>query len=158
MATTEQIRAAIVAGLQAIPDIGVVHGFERYAADLAKLRQLYTNANRLAGCCVRRVRQQRITRNFGGPRLVVTHWQILAYRALADADGSELAFDAVIDAALTVFDQDETLGGLVIDLSADPGGDGEAEGMQLDQSGPVMFAGVLSHKAAFTLITRHWSD
>ena len=39
--SVSDVRAAIVATMNSVADIGVVHAFERYSANLADLKKLY---------------------------------------------------------------------------------------------------------------------
>lgn len=68
--------------------------------------------------------------------------------SLDDETQSELAFDNLIEAARDAFREDETIGGAVETTTVD----GQA-GLQLDDSGPSMFAGVLCHHARLSLAT-----
>lgn len=149
---TTATRAAIVAALRAVPGIGAVHDHEPYANQNTTLRTLYVvqtdDGEQLRGWYVRRV-SFRVLRNGGGLPRVFTTWQIRGFMALAEEAGSELAFDALVDAVRGAFDADPSMGGAVLStLSAD----GEV-GAQLSASGPVMFAGVLCHAADMTLTT-----
>lgn len=149
---TATTRAAIVAALRAVPGIGAVHDHEPYANQNTTLRALYVvqtdDGEQLRGWYVRRV-SFRVVRNGGGLPRVFTTWQIRGFMALAEEAGSELAFDALVDAVRGAFDADPSMGGAVLStLSAD----GEV-GAQLSASGPVMFAGVLCHAADMTLTT-----
>ena len=149
---TATTRAAIVAALRAVPGIGAVHDHEPYANQNTTLRALYVvqtdDGEQLRGWYVRRV-SFRVVRNGCGLPRVFTTWQIRGFMALAEEAGSELAFDALVDAVRGAFDADPSMGGAVLStLSAD----GEV-GAQLSASGPVMFAGVLCHAADLTLTT-----
>ena len=149
---TATTRAAIVAALRAVPGIGAVHDHEPYANQNTTLRALYVvqtdDGEQLRGWYVRRV-SFRVVRNGGGLPRVFTTWQIRGFMALSEEAGSELAFDALVDAVRGAFDADPSMGGAVLStLSAD----GEV-GVQLSASGPVMFAGVLCHAADLTLTT-----
>lgn len=154
--TTETTRAAIVAAVQAVPGVGVVHDRERYAAAHAALRALYvvpTDAGeQLRGWYVRRL-AFRVERNGANRRRVFTTWQIRGFMALQDAAGSEIVFDALVDAVRRALDADSGLGGAVMSTLFD----GET-GAQLTSSGPVMFAGVLCHAADLTLTTETLED
>ncbi len=148
----EAIRAAIVAVLQRVPDIGRVHDFERYAANLNDLKAIYVatidGQEQLRGWFVRRLTTTEIT-----PALGIyddTHaWEIRGYMALADGAQSEKIFDGLIEAIRAAFRQDENLGG-VVDTTITPQG----EGLALVESGPVLFAGVLCHAARLRLMTK----
>lgn len=151
MSHLDATRAAIVAKLQALA-IGVVHDHEPYVADLAGLKALYQDPDggRLNGWYVRRVATRELASAIG--RFVeIVSWQIRGYRALAEAEASELAFDAQIEAIRDAFRHDETLGGAVHDTAE--GDVGGAAGIQLEESGPVLFAGVLCHAARLRLTT-----
>ena len=89
-----------------------------------------------------------------GRLVVATTWQIRAYQGLDDAAASEKAFDDLVDAFADAIRDDDTLGGAVRSCAPD-GLDGIA-GVQLDDSGPVMFAGVLAHSARLRLVTVHF--
>lgn len=153
---TETTRAAIVATMQAVPDVGVVHDRERYAATHAALRALYVvdtaAGEQLRGWHVRRL-AFRVERNGANRRRVFTTWRIRGFMALQDAAESELVFDALVDAVRAALDTDSSLGGAVMSTLHD----GEP-GPQLDSSGPVMFAGVLCHSADLRLITETLED
>lgn len=148
---TETTRAAIVAVMRAVPEIGVVHPYERYIKDTAGMRRLYTvqisGGDQLRGWFVRRL-AARTTRNGTGRAVVQTSWHIRGFLALADADESEIVFDGLIDAARSAIYADPTLGGAVQNTFFD-----KEVGAQLQASGPVMFAGVLCHSADLVLTT-----
>jgi hypothetical protein len=153
MSKTRQIRAAIVATLRTVPDVGQVHDYERYAASRTGLQAMYSadggEQDVLLGWFVRR-RSFSAGRIAPGKRRVTTQWEITGYRALADAMQSELAMDALVDAIADAFEANAALGGLVrVRQQADPAG------VELIDFAPVMFAGVLCHAAAMRLVTEH---
>lgn len=144
------IRAAIVATLTAIPDIGVVHSHERYAKAEKDFRELYLAGERILGWNVRRTAtRERVTdRDDPDVRMEEHTWTLRGYMSLADAEASELAFDALIESVRAAFRADDTLGGTVYTCVTD-----EAAGIQVVDSGPVMLSGVLCHSARLTLTT-----
>lgn len=149
------IRSAIVALLQAVPDIGTVHSYERYAKDLAKMRALYFSAAHgdVRGWHVRR----RATSEVGLIResaVEIIPWRIVGVMSINDEAASELAFDSLLEAIRDAVRADETLGGTVDQCSipTDGGGTDQA-GVQIDDTGPAMFGGVLCHVARLTLNT-----
>lgn len=153
MSKTQDIRAAIVATLAAVPGAGQVHAYERYAAHHTGLRAVYAAdegaQDVLQGWYVRRAAfaAARVT---PGRRRVTTTWEITGYRALADAAASELVMDALVDAIAEAFELDPSLGGRVrVRQQADPAG------ITLEEATPVMFAGVLCHAARLRLVTEH---
>lgn len=149
MADLPAIRAAITATMESVPDIGVVHGHERFAADEKAFRDLYLFDGRIQGWNLRRVRTTRVTGDDGDSIDTRHVWRITGYRSLSDGAASEIAFDAAIEALRAAFDADLSLGGVVASIVTP-----EADGLQLVKSEPVMFAGVLCHQAVLELHTR----
>lgn len=150
MPTISQIRDAIAGKIAAVPGSGVVHSFERYSKREADFRPFYEDAGTIRGWHVRRATTSETVPARG--RHVVDHrWQIRGYRALDDATASERAFDELVEALRDAFRADETLGGVVATINI-----GEQAGLQVEDSGPVMFAGVLSHSVRCALTTRHF--
>lgn len=149
----ETIRAAIVAKLNAVPDIGRVHGYERYSNNVKDLRQLYVasiaGADQLRGWFVSRRSSPR-QKSGAGPAMVGNRWEIVGYMAIDDAAATEHAMDALVEAACAAFWADQNLGGAVINCN-----DGEHAGLQVQEVAPVLFAGVLCHRAKLTLTTTH---
>jgi len=151
MSALTDLRAAIVAKLQGIAGIGVVHDRERYATAMDALKALYVppGENQLRGWFVRRGAIQEVSA--GGSRRVQTiAWRIQGVMALKDEDSSEIAFDNLIETITDTFRADPTLGGLVLT----PKPEDEDAGVQVVDSGPVMFANVLCHAARLALTTR----
>jgi hypothetical protein len=149
MSTTADIREAIAQSLETIPDIGVVHRYERYANQQGAIAQLYQWGNQLRGWHIRRVALTE--RQPDEAPDVTTEWEIRGYMALADAGASELAFDDLIDAIRAKFRADLTIGGTVATTQAEG-----ITGIQLRDSGPVLFGGMLCHKAVLRLVTRQF--
>ncbi len=150
MSDLTAIRAAIVAKLRAVPGIGQVHDYERYAKAEKDFRGLYQDGSRLLGWHVRRVKARETSPSMSRRHRRVT-WQIRGFMSFDDAAASEMAFDGLIESVIDAFRGDENLGG-VVDATVEPDGDGLA-GIQLDDAGPVMFAGVLCHAATLSITT-----
>ena len=148
---TATTRAALVATLAAVPDVGVVHAYERYLKDWARLRALYVAAmpdgNQLRGWYVRRL-AARVTRNGAGRAIVHTTWLLRGMMAVSDEAQSELVFDDLVDAVRRAIEADPTLGGAVQTTLYE-----KELGAQLQAAGPVMFAGVLCHAADLVVTT-----
>lgn len=151
MPTIDQIRTAIAAKISAVPDAGKVHSFERFAKSEKDFRAMYEFNGQVRGWNVRRIgrveKSPAVSLNS-----VVNKWRISGFMSLSDAEQSELVFDRLIEAMTDAFIADESLGGVV--LSTTPEGQ-ETAGLQLEDSGPVMFAGVLCHSARLILYTWH---
>lgn len=149
------VRAAVVAKLATVPGIGVVHDRERFAADQKKLRDLYTLDDKLLGWFVSRNARREVSA-FVGRNTIVSHWRIQGFKAMDDANSSETALAALIDAACDAFRADETLGGAVFEISdATLDDTSKPVGLQLEKTEPVMFCGVLCHGARLSLTTSH---
>lgn len=142
----ELIRYAITTKLAGL-DIGPVHSWERYAATNTGLLALYSTDGVLGGWYVRRVRTSESSPSLGR-HVERIEWEIRGFLGLQDAVATELQFDAQIEAIRAAFRADETLGGVVASTVSD-----DAAGIQVEDSGPVMFAGVLAHAARLRLIT-----
>lgn len=149
----ERIRAALVALLQGVPGTGRVHTYERFSKNPKDFQALYQQGQSILGFYVRRQSYRELVYSSTRNR-VRTRWIVQGFASLVDAEASELAFDKLLDkvaaavrAKPVLFDAaDEALGHTVTD-------DGAA--LQLEESGPVMFAGVLCHGARFSLTTEH---
>lgn len=140
------IRAAIVAKLAAVPGIGRVHAYERYSATDKAFRNLYVTDGVLLGWHVRRV----ACKEDAAFNQVTTVWELRGVAAIVDAQASELAFDALIDAIRDAWRDDPTLGGAVLYPRSE-----DAVVPELADAGPVLFAGVLCHSARLKWTTRH---
>jgi hypothetical protein len=151
--SVETHRAAIAALLAGVADVGKVHDHEPYARAEAAFRELYlwddhTGQPQLRGWFIRRVRTVETSPHLG--RVINSHtWTIRGFMALDDELGTELAFDALIEAIRAAFRADPTLGGAngVVQLA------GPAFGVQLVSSTPVMFVGALCHACELSLTT-----
>ncbi|MGE4244281.1 hypothetical protein [Ramlibacter sp.] len=156
MSTLGEIRAAIATLHRAVPDIGVVHEYERYTRDEAKFREQYVveidGQKQVRGWWWRRAatEEKQITL---GTTLNVHTWECRGYLALNDAQASENTFDELVEAFRDAVRADPTLGGV---CEANPLLDGDGtDGVQVLDAGPVIFSGVLCHSAVLQL--RTWS-
>jgi len=150
------VRAAIVTRMQTVANIGVVHPYERYATDLAKLKALYGYNGAIRGWFVRRPGTSE-TANVQGRSVEQIRWRLQGYMTLNDAEQSELTFDDLIEGLRNAFAADETLCGTVQQCTDPSNPDGESC-IQLDDAGPVMFGGVLCHAARLRLTTTRYLE
>lgn len=152
------VRAAIADRLASVDDIGVVHAYERYANDLAGLKQLYWSAahNQVRGWFVRRF-ATRESGNIQAHTVEQARWRIVGVMSLGDAAGTELVFDELLERVRNAFAADETLGGTVAQCT-DPDSQSGDSCIQIDDAGPVMFGGVLCHGARLRLTTTRYLD
>lgn len=150
--TLAQIRTAIAAKISTVANVGKVHEYERFAKGEKDFRILYEHQGQIRGWNIRR-----LSRGEKSPALnvsgITNKWRISGFMSLEDATGSELTFDGLTEAMIDAFRADETLGGLVFGTTPDGQ---ETVGIQVEDSGPVMFAGVLCHSARLILYTHHF--
>lgn len=157
MPSLAQIREAIRVRVAGIASIGKVNDYERYTQQMSELKTLYVanigGSDQLRGWHIRRA--SRVETYIDLERwVVINNWQIRGFMALDDQAASEKTFDNLVEAVCDAFDTNPT-------LIADPNYaevilDEEQAGVQVPESGPVMFAGVLCHAARLTLATRHY--
>ena len=151
------IRDWIVAQLNTVPTIGVVHAYQRYADREKQLADLYFHNGRLCGWFVRRVSvaEKLLNSQYNNEQ---TFWVIRGYLAVNDVAASELEFDALLDAIRTVFrvgmlNPLVEIAGEAVLLSYTEQKIKEQIGFAVLDSQPVLFAGVLCHSAQCQLIT-----
>lgn len=154
-ATVDTIRAAIKTTMQTVSNIGVVNDFERYSDQASKLSAQYvatiSGSPQLRGWQIRRVAKREVFVDHGRWS-VHNRWRIRGFMALNDATESEKTFDSLIAALEDAFRANDTLGGEVM-TCIDP--ETSEAGLQLIESKPVLFAGVLCHSAECELKTQH---
>lgn len=153
MSAADDIRAAIVATMKSVPNIGVVQDRERYAKDMPGLKAMYQAAGLgLLGWFVRR--QQLVETDRVLPRSVeYTRWRIQGVMAFDDANASELVLDNLVEQLRDAFRANDTLNGTVAQCAL---ADGKDAGLQLDDAGPVTFAGVVCHGVRLSLTTQRF--
>ncbi|MBV8250551.1 MAG: hypothetical protein JO200_19150 [Comamonas sp.] len=157
MSTLQQHRAAIVAALASVPEIGRVHDRERFAEGNDKFKQLYLftptgGVQQIRGWWIRR--SATVERSPNLHRTANVHsWQIRGYLSFRDADATELELDDLVEQFRALVRADPTLGGVC--QPGPLGGESEADGVQVVDAGPVNFAGVLCHSVVLQLKT--WS-
>lgn len=153
MATVAQIREAIRVKLAGLSGIGKVHDYERFAADETAFQALYydTASGRIKGWNFYREATPESDLNNGEVRRIHA-WRITGVMGLDDADATGKLFDDLVDLIATAFRTDRTLGGLVLDVK-DLDQEYGASGIQVEAIEPVMFAGVLCHRAKLKLVT-----
>ncbi|MBF0416991.1 MAG: hypothetical protein HQL86_01925 [Magnetococcales bacterium] len=143
----ETIRQAIIARLEEIPEIGIVHDHQPYIKSEQELRALYVDDGLLLGWYVRRIATKEQAGAIG--QWIETHtWMIWGVMALGDQGGSEIEFDGLIEQIRDAFREDQDLGGVVA-LTATH----EVAGIQVEKSEPVLFCGVLCHSVQLVLNT-----
>ena len=151
MPTLAQIRAAMKSTVGGVADIGVVHDFERYTESESAFKTFFVSDGEVLGWIIRRVGRKVTSPGIG--RYVMTNkWRITGYMSLDDDTATEKTFDDLLDAIAAAFLADDTLGGVVASVITPD----NVAGAQLDQSGPVLLAGVLCHSARLTVFTVHY--
>ncbi len=152
MPTLTQIRDAIAAKMATVTGIGLVHKYERFAKGEKDFRAFYEYNGQIRGWNIRRITRSETSKMMGSAD-VINRWRIRGFMSMSDADASELAFDGLVEGLCAAFRADETLGGLIASTVMPTMGD--IAGLQEEDSGPVMFAGVLCHSASLILYTWH---
>ena len=141
MITHQAMRDAIYNTVSGVAGTGIVHKFQRFATQESKLRELYISNGKLRGWHISRPARGLIRTDFERRFDLSDTWLLRGFLALADGNESELEFDTVLDNLHAALLADPTLGGrveytAVSSLSAN-----------IQDAGPVMFAGVLCHSA-----------
>lgn len=149
------IRDALGALIATVPNVGHVHTRERYVRDENKFRTLYlytpaAGQEQVRGWWLRRVATTEKSLAVGR-NLEIHTWHFRGYMTLNDATNTEGEFDALIEAMRDKVRLDPTLGAL---CQQSPLGN-EQDGLQVLDSAPVLFCGVLCHSALLELKT--WS-
>lgn len=153
MSTVADIREKIRLKLVAVASIGKVHDYERYSTRDADFITLYKDATsaRIKGWNFYREATREVDLDNGQVRRLHT-WRVTGFMSIDDTDTTGKTFDNLVEAVATAFRTDRTLGGTVDDIKDMNQQDGES-GIQVDAIEPVMFAGVLCHRARLRLIT-----
>lgn len=150
--TLTQIRDAIAAKVAGVSNIGKVHKFERFAKGEKDFRTMYDHNGQIRGWNIRRIKRTETSQMMGSSD-VVNAWRISGFMGLSDVEQSELVFDGLVEDLCAAFRADETLGGLIASTVIPM--QNNIAGLQEEDSGPVMFAGVLCHSARLVLYTWH---
>jgi hypothetical protein len=150
------IRAAIAARLAAVPDIGVVHPRERYAAQQTALRALYEWTNPVNGEKALRgwwveFRSLEKSRRAGRKAATAT-WEICGLIGFDDADDKDTA-GGLARAAAAAIEADPTLGGAVNRLGQPE--EGDAGTVFVAAVELAVFAGMICRRARLTFTTEH---
>jgi hypothetical protein len=157
MSTLQAHRAAIVAALSSVPEIGIVHDRERYASSNASFAALFlfqpsSGAQHLRGWTLRRTATREHSPNIA--RTLSEHtWTLRGYLAFNDAEASELVLDDLVEQFRAVVRADPTLGGVCQPGPLDA--EEKADGVQVTDAGAVLFAGALCNSVVLQLKT--WS-
>lgn len=149
--TLTQIRDAIAAKVAGVSNIGKVHKFERFAKGEKDFRAMYDHNGQIRGWNIRRIARTETSPALGTLN-VVNKWRISGFVSLEDSAESELVFDGLVEGLCAAFRADETLGDLIAGTVLE---NPNVAGLQVEDSGPVMFAGVLCHSARCILYTWH---
>jgi hypothetical protein len=151
MASLSAIRAQIKAVLESVPDVGIVHDYERFASTRGAMAALYKSGDRIKGWWFDRTATREADLDLGAVRRVHT-WRLVGYVSLDDADATGKTLQDLVEAIAAAFRAARTLGGTVMD-SRDMGYTDGPAGVQVDAIEPVMFADILCHRATLRLVT-----
>ena len=143
------MRNALHATVAAVPGTGIVHKYQRFAAQESKLRELYTSNGKLNGWYISRPARGMSRADFERRFDLSDTWVLRGFLALSDERESEIEFDSVLDSLQDALTADPTLGGLVEYTAV------SSLEANIQDSGPVMFAGVLCHSAKIVFSIRY---
>ncbi len=163
--TLEAVRLAIGTRIGTVAEVGVVHPYERYAKAVKEFAALFMwqpptpgggvpPAKELRGWFIRRVTRREFEKTSVLVR-VETGWLIKGFMALQDGRQTEILMDSLVEQLCLAFRRDLTLGGVV---ENPPVAEGVPSGLQLAESGPYMFGGVLCHGVELSLATTHYQS
>lgn len=139
-----EITAEIKTILEAVPGIGVVHEYERFAAEWGKFLEFFKDADgRINGWTIG-LRKIPVEREFIPTVLRKHDFVLRGYYGLNDAAASELAFRNLVEAILDAFQDVDTLNDTVLDSGP----------MQVEKIEPRLFGKVLCHCAVLTIEAR----
>lgn len=156
MSAVQTHRTALAALIAAVPGAGVVHAYEPYSKTQSEFQAAYIwtapdTTKQLRGWHLRRTATRE--RELGVGRTLNAHtWRITGYMALDDNGATELVFDELVEAIRQAYRLDPTLGGAA-QLSP-----AEGAGIDVPDSKPVVFCGVLCHSATLQLTTHAYLD
>lgn len=149
------VRSAVKAKVAGVANIGNVYDYERYANKASDLIALYSSTaqsgNRLLGWFVQMARKREFFVDTGR-WIADVDWTIRGYMGIEDADATEKKMAVLIDLISDAFRNDDSLGGVIGTQIIEQRG--YQVGVQVEEFGPVLFAGVLSHSARLSLVTR----
>ncbi len=162
---TDPVRDAIVTVIRRVPEVGQVHNRERFAKDSKRLLDLYgwpnpnpaTGAQAVRGWFVSLLAEAHRPKRVGRAT-VLSDWRMTGFLGFEDAEASELVMADLARAIVAAFRADPTLGGVIARQSDSQAGDGAAVGPQIQRIEPVMFCGVLTHRASLTLTTERFTE
>lgn len=149
MISHQQMRDSLYIAVSGVAGTGVVHKYQRFAAQESKLRELYTSGGKLRGWYITRPARWRARGDFESRFDLADTWVLRGFLALADERESEIEFDTVLDSLQDALTADPTLGGLVEYTAV------SSLEANIQEAGPVMFAGVLCHSAKIVFNIRY---
>lgn len=156
MSAVQTHRTALAALVAAVPSVGVVHAFEPYAKTQSDFQAHYIwtapdTSKQLRGWHIRRTATRE--RALGLGRTLNAHtWRITGYMALDDNGATEPVFDELVEAIRRAYRLDPVLGG------ASQLGPADGAGIDVTDSKPVVFCGVLCHSATLQCTTHAYLD
>ena len=156
MSTVQDHRTALAALVAAVPSVGRVHPYEPYAKTQGDFQAHYIwtapdTSKQLRGWHIRRTATRE--RALGLGRTLNAHtWRITGYMALDDNGATEPVFDELVEAIRRAYRLDPVLGG------ASQLGPADGAGIDVTDSKPVVFCGVLCHSATLQCTTHAYLD
>jgi len=143
MSTLSDLKAKIKTILEAISEVGVVNGYERWTNRYVKFLEFYkpSGEDKINGCEISRESTLEVPESLG-PRYLDTYGFIIRYYySLDDEAGSEDELDEIIELIRAAFRANRTLDGLCQ----------RHDFIQVPLIEPRFFSNVLVHYAEMTL-------
>ena len=150
------IREQIKVLLSGVSGIGIVHDYERWAAEWPKFLDLYKveATGKLNGWTISRKKTPKSLLAKGGISTRTHHIMIRGIYGLKDSDASELVFQEIIEAIVAEFAKHDTLNATCFTCSATDNAPGDEDGIQVDLVENRSFGGVLCHYAELSLFVQ----
>ena len=153
------IREQIKAVLAGVEGIGVVHDYDRWAADWNKFLNRFKDADdRINVCMFRREKMAKRVITIGQNKERIHVFAVRVILGLSDAQATGILFDELLAAIEKAFDSDPTLAGTCRSLSSEWGPMSGVSGAQIEMSEDRMFANVLCHYGEISLAVVERND
>lgn len=149
----DAIRQQIKIILSGVEGVGRVHDYTRFAADYARLLELFkTPEGRIGAVMFARERMLKQKMTIGGASAERAHiFRFRAVMGMEDAKATGIIFDDLLDRIEREFEKYDDLNGACLTCSPDWGPMSGQTGMQITLIEERMFGNVLCHYAEMSL-------
>ena len=141
------IREQIKVILAGVAGIGVIHDYERWAADYGTLMNLFKDSEgRINACIFAQKKRQEKYVVMGAPDKNRV-FGITFIMGLKDSEATGILFEDLLERAVDAFRGNDDLNGACLTCSPEWGEVADLSGLQIGLIEPRMFGGVLCHYA-----------